>query len=79
MAASYEHKGYMINRTPVPMMVEEQETTGWEYNVRCPEGNPVPIIVRALDRKKGLRETRNSIERYIALTVAEPGLMPAQS
>lgn len=77
--ASYDHKGYTINRTPVPMTVEKQETTGWEYDVRCPEGQPVAIVVRALDRKKGLRETRNRIDRHIASIVAEPALAAAQS
>ena len=78
-APRYEHKGYTITRTPVPLIVDEEERTGWAFDVRCPEGNPVDIVVEALDRSKGLRETRKAIERYIASTTAESALVAAQT
>lgn len=66
--ASYDHQGYTITRTPIAMTVEDRETTGWAFDVRCPQGQLIPIVVEALDRKKGLRETRKEIDRFIAST-----------
>lgn len=78
--SNYDHRGFTITRTPIPMTgAEGRETTGWAFDVRCPEGNPVPVVVESLDRKKGLRKIHKEIEKYLtSLSVAETALDAAQ-
>jgi hypothetical protein len=62
--ASYMHNSCTIVREPVPVKVGGAETTGWEFTA-VKDGKPIPVIVTAIDRKKGLREARKAIDRYV--------------
>jgi hypothetical protein len=63
--AEYEHHGCKIERDPVPIEVGGVETTGWEFVIHK-DGVPLPFIVRSVNRKLGLRETRKRIDRFLA-------------
>lgn len=76
--STYDHNGYTIKRDPVPLEVEGGETTVWEFTVHK-NGDPIPIIVTAFDRKKGLRETRKRVDHFLhvsaeAVRVGDPQL-----
>jgi hypothetical protein len=59
-----KYHGFTINREPVPMMVDGQEVTGWDFTVQDTLGNPIPVEVTARDRHVGLRETKKAVKRY---------------
>lgn len=79
--ASYPCSGCVISREPVPVHDQElgREVTGWEFTVATDEGHPVPIVVTATDRNKGLKETKKLVRKYIASAAGAVAPATAQS
>lgn len=80
--AQFEILGCIVNRDPVPVKhpVTKVETTGWEFSARTVEGDPIPGVVIAISRSKGLTKTRKAISKYLAAQVAVvPDIVPEQS